>query len=252
MDRQEGIEKSIELAKKALDLDPALAEAYAVMGDIDIYVDHNWEEAEKNLRQALKLNPNYATAHQYYSELLSLTGRIEQARKHMDKAIELDPFSFVIRFLSGENYYYQGQLEKVLEEFEHCNDLIKDHAWVINLEFEIYYQLGMETEALESFKRYQKHYNNFDPDLVDSVYTHEGLRGLLEVKAATDKSSSSIARGYALLGEYTRAVDTLKKAHTGNRLSYRRILFSPLGKLVGEEDFIRLLEEMDVHPAYLQ
>ncbi len=72
MDRQEGGDKAKELALKALELDGNLSEAYAVLGSIYDYVDWDWENAEKAFKRALEINPNNATAHQYYSEHLSI------------------------------------------------------------------------------------------------------------------------------------------------------------------------------------
>ncbi len=67
MDQQEGRDKAVELALKALELDENLAEAYTVLGSIYDYVDWDWENAESAFKRALELNPNYATAHHYYS-----------------------------------------------------------------------------------------------------------------------------------------------------------------------------------------
>ena len=106
IDKQEGRDKAVELALKALELDENLAEAYTVLGSIYDYVDWDWEKAENAFKRALELNPNYATAHHYYSEHLSIIGQHEEARKHIDKALELNPLSFVIRHVSGAKLYY--------------------------------------------------------------------------------------------------------------------------------------------------
>ena len=65
IDEQEGRDKAVELATKALDLDGNLAEAYTVLGQIYDYVDWDWEKAEKVFRKAFEVNPSYATAHHY-------------------------------------------------------------------------------------------------------------------------------------------------------------------------------------------
>jgi len=55
-------------AEKALTLDPASADAYAVLGLCDSYL-RNYAKAEQQFRRAIELNPNHATAHHWYGVL---------------------------------------------------------------------------------------------------------------------------------------------------------------------------------------
>jgi TolB-like protein/AraC-like DNA-binding protein len=209
MDRKEGKDKAVELALKALELDPDLAEAHTVLASLYMYVDWNWKKSEKEFLQALKLNPNYSTALFYYSCLLFITSRTDKARKQINRAMELDPFSFVMRNFSGRFYYNQGQFKEALAENKLSLDLIKDHEWSVRFDFDIYYHLGMDQEAIESFKRYGRLFNKYDPAIADSVYKNEGLDGLLRVKI---KAGSAYRAGwYAMLGENEKALDVLEK-----------------------------------------
>ncbi|MDZ7604369.1 MAG: hypothetical protein U5K79_02010 [Cyclobacteriaceae bacterium] len=65
----EGYEKVKASALKALELDNSLAEASATLGSVICNQDWEWEESRKILKHAIQLNPNYATAQQYYAEL---------------------------------------------------------------------------------------------------------------------------------------------------------------------------------------
>jgi TolB-like protein/AraC-like DNA-binding protein len=211
MDKKEGEDKAVELALKALELDQDLAEAHTVLASLYTYIDWNWEKSEKEFLQAIKLNPNYSTAHFYYSCLLCITGRTDKAREHINKAMELDPFSFVMRNYSGRYYYNQGQFKEALTENKLSQDLIKDHEWAIRSDFEIYYHLGMEQEALESFKLYGRLFKGYDPAIAERVYEKEGLDGLLRVWIKTWPKTLMEARMQAMLGEYEKALDILEK-----------------------------------------
>ena len=66
-----------------------------------LFNDWDMDEAEKIFKKALELNPNYATAHQWYAEFLSAMGRFEEAKIEIGKARELDPLSKIISSIEG-------------------------------------------------------------------------------------------------------------------------------------------------------
>ena len=83
-------------ALQALEIDPDLPEAQISLAYIEHYYDRDWSEAERLYKRALELRPDNVTAHQWYAELLTVTGREEQARREIDQALELDPLSPII------------------------------------------------------------------------------------------------------------------------------------------------------------
>jgi eukaryotic-like serine/threonine-protein kinase len=83
-------------ARRALEIDPDLPEAQVSLAYIDHYYELDWESAEARYRRAIELRPDHATAHQWYAELLTVTGRPEEARKMIEKAMALDPLSPII------------------------------------------------------------------------------------------------------------------------------------------------------------
>nr|MBA3572147.1 hypothetical protein [Pyrinomonadaceae bacterium] len=66
--------KAKEAALRALSLDDGLAEAHAALGLILLLYDYDFAGAERESKRAIELNPNYATAHHFYSRLLSAQG----------------------------------------------------------------------------------------------------------------------------------------------------------------------------------
>ena len=83
---------------RALQIDERLAEAHASMGFINDSL-WQWAEAETEYKRALELNPNYATAHQWYFLHLLMVGRTEEAMAEIKRAQELDPLSVIINTL---------------------------------------------------------------------------------------------------------------------------------------------------------
>jgi tetratricopeptide (TPR) repeat protein len=96
----EGRQQAETAAKKALELDSTLAEAYTALGQVKHY-NWNWGEAEKDLKRAIELNPNYANAHNVYAGYLMCRGRIDESIAASNRARELDPFSLAISAQRG-------------------------------------------------------------------------------------------------------------------------------------------------------
>ena len=86
--------KSKQAVMKALELDPALAEAHAALAYIQFRVDWDWDGAEKEFKKAIELKPGYATAHEWYSLFLAVQGRLDESLAEMNKAYMLVLRSF--------------------------------------------------------------------------------------------------------------------------------------------------------------
>jgi tetratricopeptide (TPR) repeat protein len=87
---REGWVLAEQSAHTALELDSALAEAYAVLGDARM-IRWEWPGAEEAFQRAIELRPSYAIAHQWYSILLIAQGRIEEALTEAQVAVEVNP-----------------------------------------------------------------------------------------------------------------------------------------------------------------
>ena len=82
--------KVINAARKALELDPDLADAHVLLADMYMR-QWKWAEAEAEYRRALDLNPNDAAAHDGFSDWLLCHGRMEEALAWARRARDLDP-----------------------------------------------------------------------------------------------------------------------------------------------------------------
>jgi TolB-like protein/Tfp pilus assembly protein PilF len=103
---------------KALQLDETLAEAHAAYGNILTTFDWNWDSAEAEYKKAIKLNPNYATAHQWYSMLLGAEGRLEESLEEAKKAFALDLLAPMMSYNVGVSLV---SLERYDEAIEYMN-----------------------------------------------------------------------------------------------------------------------------------
>jgi tetratricopeptide (TPR) repeat protein len=115
--------KARAAATRALELDDNLAEAYTSLGAVKHNLDWAFSDAEDFYKKAISLNPNYATAHQWYSELLMALGRHDEALMEIERAHELDPFSPIITLLRGDVYLYARQYDLAIERYQEALDL---------------------------------------------------------------------------------------------------------------------------------
>ena len=102
-------------ALKAVQLDDALAEAHASLGAISEH-EYDWNTAERELKRAIELRPGYATAHQWYAEILSAKGRLPEARAEAESARQLDPTSPIVNHILAITFYNSRDYDRTVEQ----------------------------------------------------------------------------------------------------------------------------------------
>jgi TolB-like protein/Tfp pilus assembly protein PilF/DNA-binding winged helix-turn-helix (wHTH) protein len=112
---EEAFPHAREALNKAINLDDSLAEVHTSVAFVNMYSDRNWPEAEREFRRAIDLNPNYANAHHWYGEFLSLVGRHDEAIAESERARELDPLSSIINTWVGSRYFFARKYEKAID-----------------------------------------------------------------------------------------------------------------------------------------
>jgi len=86
--------KVIGAARKALELDPELAEAHVRLADV-YQKTWRWSDAEAEYKRALELKPNDPSAHLGFASWLLCRGRTEEALRWAQRARELDPLGAI-------------------------------------------------------------------------------------------------------------------------------------------------------------
>lgn len=108
---RERMERARAAAMRALDLDPALAEAHTALAGVIFFGDRDLIDAERKLRTAIELNPNYPVAHEWLGVLLSELGRFDEALTHAAHAVSLDPFEASMYQALGLVQYQAGRFD---------------------------------------------------------------------------------------------------------------------------------------------
>jgi tetratricopeptide (TPR) repeat protein len=161
--------KAKEHAEKARDIDITLAEAHASLGYISTIYEWKWERAESQFKQAIKLNPNYATARHWYSVFLFAMGRFDESIVEIKRAQELDPRSNIINTNAGWPYYHNRQYDQAIEAFQNAL-LIDVNFWYAHWGLGVsYYQKGVYEKALEEQLKAKELYKNWQPEIESQI-----------------------------------------------------------------------------------
>jgi TolB-like protein/Tfp pilus assembly protein PilF len=209
-------------ATRALELDPNLAEAHTTLAFITLYYDWDWAAADREFRRAITLNPNYANAHHWYAEYLSLIGRHEAAIQESERARELDPLSSIINTWVGARYFFARRYEKAIEQYRNVVEM--DPTFVpVHLSHGVAYeQKRMYREAIAELERAVSLSGGGPVYLAALAHTY-GVSGrrsdtqklideLKRVSARRYVASFDMAIALLGLGDRDRTFDALEKA----------------------------------------
>ncbi|HXC88465.1 MAG TPA: tetratricopeptide repeat protein [Candidatus Cybelea sp.] len=106
--------KVVNAARKALELDPGLAEAHVLLGDV--YQEQwRWSDAQAEYQKALDLKPNDAAAHLGFAHWLLCQGRTQEALTWTERGRELDPIAVSGTSL-GETLFFAHRYDEAIHE----------------------------------------------------------------------------------------------------------------------------------------
>jgi adenylate cyclase len=115
--QRDAMAKAREAALKALQIDPNLAEAHNALGKILNFDDLDLAGAEREFQRAIELQPNNATAHQWYGNgPLDSLGRFDEAVAETKRAVELDPLSPIINTDRAFSLYYARRYDEAMAQ----------------------------------------------------------------------------------------------------------------------------------------
>ncbi len=151
----EAMPKAKAAAQKALQLDDGLAEAHASLAHINMVYDWNWTSAEKEFKQAIELNPNYAGAHEWYAEFLAARGRESEALSEMKRARDADPLLVLMHAAVAEALYYSRRYDEVISQCQQTLELDPDYPLAHFHLGRAYMGKNMYPEAIAEYQKAQ-------------------------------------------------------------------------------------------------
>ena len=145
--------KARKAAEAALKLNNNLAEAHAALAYAKFRGDWDWPGAEAEFKEAIRLNPNYPSAHQWYASFLAAMHRFDEAIAETSRTQELDKASLIINSHFGLIYYFAGRYDDSIAACQKTTEL--DPTFYVARRYMglAYAQKGMYKEALEQYEK---------------------------------------------------------------------------------------------------
>ena len=210
--------KARAAAQHALELDSNLPEAHTALALIVQNYDFDWKTAEKEFNRAIEINPNYATAHQWYAEHLMWQGRFDEALRQSERARQLDPLSLIIASDNGVILLYSRQYDRAITQFRSVLELDPNFSRAQMIRY-AYLGKGMSTEAASLMERVPVTDEPWYWAECAVIYGGAGRK--LEAQRALQRllhlrqpvSPTEIANAYMGLGDKEEAMNYLELAY---------------------------------------
>jgi len=177
--QQEAFAKSKPAALRAIELDPNLGAAHTWLGMLAFFYEWEWQNAEREFKQAIQLDPNYSFAHLSYAVFLVTMGRPEQGFAEMKRAHKLDPTSELTNMVSVHVLYLARHYDQAIEQAKIAIEL-NPGSWGAYVWLgESYERKGMYEQADAAYLK-SKALEGLGPEelaVFRSAYRKSGIRG---------------------------------------------------------------------------
>lgn len=222
--------KAREAAMKALAIDDTIAEAHTSLAGVKQLYEWDFAGAEREFKRAIELNPNYTTAHMWYSQFLSSLGRHAEAIAEAKRAQEVDPLSLPANVALGNTYLDAHQPDEAIAQLQRTIGMDKNFQRAHGTLAEAYLAKEMYEDAIAEFEKVWASSPRNSPEqaarkatMLKDGYRKSGAKGFWEkflelrienMKRGYTVSPIAMAAAYARTGDKDRAFEWLEKAYT--------------------------------------
>lgn len=250
----EPLQKARAFAERALQIDNSLAEAHSALALAyeGLWI---WDDADREFRLSISLNPNYPTAHQWHGELFLWMGRVDEGVAELKRAQELDPLSLVMNMWVAENYFRKGDTDAAIRQSNKVLELDRDFPRPHSLLGIVYLRQGRYEEAIAELQKGVDLSGRSSSYLRDLGYGYavwgrqtEAVAIIKELEqkyARREAHGHDIAAVYSGLGDKNQGFAWLEKDFTAHSTSLPTItVSSPFESLRNDPRYANLLRRM--------
>ena len=249
--------KAEAAARRALALDPTLAEAQTSLATVMLNYKWDWPAAESGFRKAIQLDPSYATAHQRYSLYLMAMGRTDESIREIQEALKLDPLSVSMNFSEGWRLYMARDFDGAFRQLKAAIEMDPSFALAHMVLGQDYAQKMQYPAALAELQTAVRLSNNSAPALaaLARVEALSGKQSSARARLDSLKTQSArqyvspfyLAEVYAALGDANNAMDQLEEAYKDKSNSIIFLRMDPeFDVLRSNPRFQRLIQRLQI------
>jgi DNA-binding winged helix-turn-helix (wHTH) protein/TolB-like protein/lipopolysaccharide biosynthesis regulator YciM len=237
---KDAFDKAEYAARRALELDPQLAESHVSMGSVAFVRYSRWTEAEAYYRRAIELNPNIAEPYARLGMLLNAWSRFDEAHDVLKRAETLDPTSVNNAIYLGANYYFSKQLDRAEAHFKRILQFAPGTERAHFFLERIYEIQGKHDLAVEHALKEREIFRPESVEPLRKSYAEGGITAFWKKQVEMYLAESEMMRGlenhiasrYVLLGEVENANQYIEinLKNFGTMHNYGRVdpLFDPM------------------------
>jgi serine/threonine protein kinase/tetratricopeptide (TPR) repeat protein len=248
----EPFRRAATLIRRAIELDPDLAEAHDLRARFAFAWEWDWEVAEKEFRRAIELNPNLPDAHVVYSQYLGVLRRNDEALDEAERGTTLDPLNPFFGQQYFERLAWTGRFEEAIAGLREMANAGADLPFVRRSLWDALFTVGRPEEAYEEARRYFELTGQAGllgaPGSGRSGYSDAmaaAAEALTEASTKTYVAALHLARLHAHAGQKDRALECLEKAVEVPETSLVYAMAEPIYQsLYGEARFQAIRERV--------
>jgi len=239
-------------AERALAVSPDLPEARTTLAYVLALYDWDFIASDLEFQQILARNPWYATALKWYSDVLSVMGRHEEALEVVRRAEMLDPASPNIQTILGMKYSYLGDDETALAYYDKALELDPNFPLTLKHASWIYWSRGDTARFFAARERLENMSVPVEASASDlrSAFQAGGREAMMRLQVNAPGARGmpvERARWHALLGDVDEAFVDLEQAFAERNVwSMFVTIITELAPLRSDPRYAALLERMNL------
>lgn len=251
---KEAVPRIEDNIRKTLTLDVNIAEAHFWNATLSVWVDWDWVNAQNAFETTIRLNPNHSLARAYYSHLMVILGRTDDALKQIEKSIDLDPFNLLTQSLYGMVLNYARNYDKAIEVLTAILNDDHNHPLALSTLRSTYHNQGDFAKAFKIFKQSYREKGDMEAmNTLQNEYEENGYHAALEKIADLMISRSGsqydtpwqIGTLYSRAGLNQKAIKYLNEAYAIRDSNMPYLGIDPIfDGLRDDPCFIELLDKM--------
>jgi TolB-like protein/DNA-binding winged helix-turn-helix (wHTH) protein/Tfp pilus assembly protein PilF len=252
-------ERALRAGRRAMELDPNLAESHIVAGDAKFFRNWEWQSGEAEFRRAYEIDPNSESAAQHYGLCLQVLGRLDEAIAVYKSALRVDPFSRTIQLDLLGALVNAHRNEEALAQFKKAIEVAPDSQVAYGMLGHLYEDMKRDSEAAEAYMKADS-LSTLTPEQLKALQHAVEVGGLhgywrkrIEIREQRSKGAPIPPFGLAILcaraGENDRTMGLLEEAYRRRTPTLAWINgYTDFTPLYSDPRFVDLIRRMNFPP----